>query len=172
MKPIYFCFGDFRTGEKQYRLFKVQSIQDAYNVANELGYEIVLDNCMKDNLIQNPTERAIIAILETIEVHLHGIENVVSCHRVEYDEAQHMKQHFLNTDMKEYFPKILAEPVVHKEVVLPNGQHPISTRRMYSWISDYWQSPSRAKSLKLQAMRMLRPDEEVIHAAAIREKKR
>lgn len=138
MKPIYFCFGDFRTGEKQYRIFKVQNIQDAYNVASELGYEIVLDNAMKDDLIKNPTERAIIAILETIEKHLHGIENTVSCRRVEYDEAQRMKQHFLNTDMKEYFPKMLAEPIVHKEVVLPNGKHPISTRRNYSWINEYW----------------------------------
>jgi len=42
MKTIYFCFGDFRTGEKQYRIFKVNNIDDAYKVADELrntGYE-------------------------------------------------------------------------------------------------------------------------------------
>ena len=172
MKPFYFCFGDFRTGEKQYRIFKVQSVQDAYDVASELGYEIVLDNTLKDNLIKNPLQRTVIAILETIEQHLHGIENVVSCHRVEYDEAQRMKQHFLNADMTEYFPKKLAEPVVHKEIRLPNGQHPISTRRNYPWIAAYWQSPSRAKSLKMQVARMLSPDEELMRAAAIREKHR
>ena len=172
MKPIYFCFGDFRTGEKQYRIFKVQNVQDAYNVAGELGYEIILDNAMKNNLIQNPTERAIIAILETVERHLHGVENVVSCYRVEYDEAQRMKQHFLSTDMKEYFPKILPEPVAFEKIALENGNRIKRSRRMYSWISEYWQKPSRAKSLKQQMTRLLRPDEEVIHAAAIREKKR
>lgn len=172
MKPIYFCFGDFRSGVKQYRIFKVQSVQDAYDVAGELGYEIVFDNTMKDNLIKNPTERAIISILETVERHLHEIENVVSCHRVEYGEAQRMKRHFLNTDMKEYFPKKLAEPAVHKEIVLPNGAFWTTTRRMYPWICEYWQSPPRVKSLKMQAIRMLSPDAEVIHAAAIREKKR
>jgi hypothetical protein len=172
MKPIYFCYGDFRSGEKEYRIFKVQSVQDAYNVASELDYEIILDNTLKDNLIRNPTERTIISILETIERYLHGIENVVSCHRVEYGEAQRMKKHFLNADMAEYFPKKLAEPVVLKEHPLPNGEYPIITRRMYSWISEYWQSPSRAKSLKLLTARTLSPDEELIHAAAIREKRR
>ncbi len=172
MKPIYFCFGDFRTGEKQYRIFKVQSVQDAYNVAGELGYEIVFDNTLKDNLIKNPTQRAVVSILETIERHLHEVENVVSCHRIEYGEAQRMKQHFLNTDIAEYFPKILAEPIVHKEMVLPNGEFLKTTRRMYAWISEYWTSPSRAKSLKMQTLRMLSPDAELISAAAIREKKR
>ena len=171
MKPFYFCYGDFRSGEKQYRIFKVRSVQDAYNVANELGFEIVLDNTLKDNLIRNPTERTIISILETIEQHLHGIENVVSCHRVEYEEAQRMKQHFLNTDMAEYFPKKLAEPIIYKEYRLPNGEYPVITRRTYSWITEYWKRPSRMKSQKFIHARMLTLDDELIHAAAIREKK-
>ena len=81
MKPIYFCFGDFRTGEKQYRIFKVLSIDDAYKVADELGYDIVLDNCIKAMHIPNLEERTVISILETIATKLKGIENVVSCLR-------------------------------------------------------------------------------------------
>jgi hypothetical protein len=109
--PIYFCFGDFRTGEKQYQIFKVFNIEDAYKVADGLGYEIILDNCLKDAFIADSNERIIFSILDTIHTKLHNIENVVSCYREEYSEAQRMKRHFLESDMGLYFPKMLPAPV-------------------------------------------------------------
>jgi len=78
MRTIYFCFGDFRTGNKEYQIFKVKSIGDAYDVADKLGYKIIFDNCLKESYIADLKERAIITILETIHQKLKGIENVVS----------------------------------------------------------------------------------------------
>ena len=169
MKPIFFCFGDFRTGEKQYRIFKVQNVEDAYKVADELGYDIVLDNCIKAMYIPNVEERTIISILETIEAKLKDIENVVACHRAEYDEVQRMKQHFLNSDMKLYFPKKLPEPVEIDLVV--NGQHVLNDKREHPWITEYWVRKYRESEQRGITVRVLEPDAMIMQNAAIREKK-
>ena len=169
IKPIYFCFGDFRTGEKKYRIFKVQNVQDAYNVADELGLEIILDNTRKDNTIANPTMRTIISILDTIHCHFHKIENVVSCSRVERGEAERMKRHFNSTDMTEYFPKLLEENI---EVVLPDGRTVYKTRRDHPWITDFWTNRFHKSPPAVIRIHAISPDEELIHAAAVREKNR
>jgi len=128
MKTYYFCFGDYRSGKKEYRIFKVRSVQDAYKVADALGYEIILDNCNKNNLITDPEERIIVSILETIEAELHGIENVVSCYREEHKEALRLRRHFQNSDISRYFPKLLPQ----------SANSGFSARRNYPWIEDYY----------------------------------
>jgi len=168
IKPIYFCFGDFRTGEKKYRIFKVQSVQDAYNVADELGLEIVLDNTRKDNMIANLTMRTIISILHTIHCYFHKIENVVSCYRVERGEAERMKRHFVNTNMAEYFPKMLETPI---ERILPNGAPVKIDMRDYPWIVDYWTRLYKKSPPEVVRIQTISPDDAIIHATAVREKK-
>ena len=169
MKPIYFCFGDFRTGEKLYRIFKVLSIDDAYKVADELGYDIVLDNCIKAMHIPNLEERTVVSILETIATKLKGIENVVSCLRPEYDEAQRMKRHFLDSDMSLYFPKQLPEPIETGFVV--DGRPVMRTMRELPWIVEYWTRKYREADLRGIPVRILEPEAMIMQNAAIREKK-
>ena len=125
---------------------------------------------VKEHLAQIQTEKAVITILEMIERHLHSVENVVACYRAEYDEAQRLKRHFLNADMSTYFPKKLTEPVIFTEYQLPDGEYVKFMRRTYSWITEYWRRPSQAKSQKVLLARRLTPDDELIHAAVIREK--
>ena len=168
IKPIYFCFGDFRTGEKQYRIFKVRNVQDAYNVADELGLEIILDNAMKNNMIANLTERAIVSILNTIHSYFHKIENVVSCYRVEYDEAQRMKRHFMNADMSEYFPKLLETPV---EETLPNGKTVKFGMRSFPWIMDYWVRLYKRTNTEVVRIQNISSEDAKIYEAAVREKR-
>jgi len=168
MKPLYFCFGDFRTGEKQYRIFKVQSVNDAYKVADELGYEIILDNAIKANHIADLETRTIVSILTTIETKLKEIENVVSCHREEYDEAQRLKRHFLNSDMSLYFPKKLPAPMETDYVV--DGQPMMATWRDYPWILEYWVRKYQAANLRNIPVRVLNTDAMIMQNAAIREK--
>jgi len=169
MKPIYFCFGDFRTGEKLYRIFQVLSIDDAYKVADELGYDIILDNCIKAIHIPNIEERMVVSILETIATKLKGIENVVSCLRPEYDEAQRMKRHFLDSDMSLYFPKKLPEPV---EIGLAaDGKSIMRTMRECPWIVEYWTRKYREAGMRGIPVRILGPDAMISQNAAIREKK-
>ena len=168
MKPIYFCFGDFRTGEKHYRIFKVHSIEDAYKVADELGYEIILDNCIKAVHIANIEERTVVSILETIATKLKGIENVVSCVRAEYDEAQRMKRHFLDSDMGLYFPKKLPEPVPTDFVI--DGQPIMKTMRDCPWIVEYWTRKYWESNQRGIPVRVLKPDAMMMQNAAIREK--
>ena len=168
MKTIYFCFGDCRTGEKQYRIFKVNNIDDAYKVADELGYKIILDNCIKAVHIANLKERAIVSILETIHTKLKSIENVVSCHREEYDEAQRMKRHFLNSDMGLYFPKKLAVPVPTDLIV--DGETTMNDMREHPWITEYWVRKYRQSPPKGIPVRVLEPDAMMMQNAAIHEK--
>lgn len=169
MKPIYFCYGDYRTGEKQYRIFKVQSVKDAYKVADELGYEIILDNCIKAAHIADIEERTAVSILETIETKLKSIENVVSCHRAEYDEAQRMKRHFLNSDMSLYFPKKLPEPVPTDLVI--DGIRVMNDTREHPWITEYWVRKYQESDQRGIPIRILEPDAMIMQNAAIREKK-
>jgi predicted nucleotidyltransferase len=166
MKPIYFCFGDFRTGEKQYRIFKVRNVDDAYKVADELGYQIVLDNCIKAMHIPDVEERTIVSILQTIEIKQKEVENVVSCYRQEYDEAQRMKRHFLESDMALYFPKKLAEPVEH----FIDGKSLKFTQREQPWITEYWERKYRESNQRYQPVRVLSTDTMIMQNAAIREK--
>jgi hypothetical protein len=168
MKPIYFCFGDFRTGEKRYRIFKVQSVDDAYKAADELGYEIVLDNCIKAMHIPNLEERTVISILQTIEIKQKEVENVVSCYRPEYDEAQRMKRHFMDSDMALYFPKNRPVPV---EAAFTIDGDPIKlTRREQPWITEYWLRKYQEAGRRGVAVRMLSTDAMIMQNAAIREK--
>ena len=167
MKTIYFCFGDFRSGEKLYQIFKVRSVEDAYKVADELGYEIILDNTFKDVHIPNPKERIIVSILETIHTTMKGIENVVSCHRVERKEAERMKRHFLNSDMGLYFPKMLPAPQPTDFVI--DGKRIEFTRRSYSWVTEYWSRKPLDEILR--GIRMAKPGDEIMQNAAIHEKK-
>ena len=169
MKPIYFCFGDFRTGEKQYRIFKVGNIDDAYQVADQLGYEIVLDNCIKATHIDDFEERVVVSILETICTKLKSIENVVSCHRAEYDEAQRMKRHFLNSDMGLYFPKKLPAPVPTDLVI--DGVTIMNDTREHPWITEYWVRKYQDSQQRFMPVRVLEPDAMIMQNAAIREKK-
>ena len=167
MKPIYFCFGDFRTGEKQYRIFKVRNIEDAYTVADDLGYEIILDNCIKAVHIADFEERTVVSILETIAFKLKGIENVVSCVRAEYDEAQRMKRHFLNADMGLYFPKKLPVPVLEEF----GGKTFMRTWREQPWITEYWVRKYRESDQRGIPVHVLEPDAKIMQNAATREKK-
>jgi len=167
MKPIYFCFGDFRTGEKQYRIFKVRNVEDAYTVADDLGYEIILDNCIKAVHIADFEERTVVSILETIAFKLKGIENVVSCVRAEYDEAQRMKRHFLNADMGLYFPKKLPVPVQEEF----DGKTFMRTWREFPWITEYWVRKYRESDQRGIPIHVLEPDAKIMQNAAIREKK-
>ena len=167
MKTIYFCFGDFRSGEKQYRIFKVRTVEDAYKVADELGYEIILDNTFKDAHIPNPEERIIVSILETIHSKLKGIENVVSCHRVERKEAERMKRHFLNSDMGLYFPKILLAPVPTDCVI--DGARIKLTHRRYTWVEEYWSRKPLDEIMR--GIRMMKHGDKIMQNVAIREKR-
>jgi len=169
MKPIYFCVGDFRSGEKQYKIFKVKSVEDAYNVADELGYEIILDNCMKASHIPDLEERTVVSILQTIEIKLKEIENVVSCYRPEYDEAQRMKRHFMESDMSLYFPKRLPAPVESDFIV--DGEPLKFTSREFPWIVEYWTRKYRDSGLRGIPVRVLSTDAMIMQNAAIREKK-
>ena len=172
---IYFCFGDFRSGEKRYQIFTVRNIEDAYKVADELGYEIVLDNCLKNAFIVDPDKRIIASILDTIHTKLHSVENVVSCIRPEYDEAQRMKRHFLNSDMRLYFPKKLTAPVPAGLSV--GGIEVRLTLRTYPWIMEYWEQqfpdPDQFQysNLPVFRIRMLTADDEAMQDAACREKR-
>jgi len=168
MKPIFFCFGDFRTGTKEYRIFKVLDIEDAYKVADALGYEIVLDNCIKATHIPNVEERTVVSILETIETKLKNIENVVSCHRAEYDEAQRMKRHFLESDMALYFPKKLAVPVATDIII--DGKPVMNDMREHPWITEYWVRKYKDSNQRGITVRVLEPDAMTMQNAAIREK--
>ena len=168
-KTIYFCFGDFRSGVKQYRIFKVRTVGDAYKVAGELGYEINLDSTIKDANIANHEERIIVSILETIHSKLKGIENVVSCHREERKEAERMKRHFLNSDMGLYFPKILPAPVRADFVI--NGIRIKVVRRDYPWVEEYWTRKYQKSLPHVISVRMHEPDDDVMQNAAIREKR-
>jgi len=169
LQPIYFCFGDYRTGEKQYRIFKVQSVDDAYNVADELGYSIVLDNCVKAMHIDDLEARTIVSILQTIEIKLKEVENVVSCYRVEYSEAQRMKRHFMRSDMTLYFPKMLPEPVPTDYNV--GGKPFMKKYRDMPWIIEYWTQKYKEANLRKIPVRTLETDEMLMQNAAIREKK-
>jgi len=141
-KTIYFCVGDFRTGKKQYRIFKVRTVDDAYKVADALGYKIVLDDYLKDNFISDPAERDVIAILTAIEMNLKMAENVVSCHREERTEAQRMRRHFLDTDVSEYFPKLLPVP---EKIVIDDKTFRLE-RRTYPWILEYYARKQKSAS--------------------------
>lgn len=134
MKTLYFCFGDNRAEERQYRIFKIRDMADVYELANALGYDFVLDNCPKFNKSPDLTKRMVRSSLEAIEIVLQEFENVVSCWRTDYDEAQRLKRHFLSSDMSLYFPKFLSEPIP----VLHNGQIYLKARRDYPWILEYW----------------------------------
>jgi len=169
MKPIYFCYGDFRTGEKQYRIFKVRNVDDAYKVADELGYEIVLDNCIKAMHIPDLEERTVVSILLTIEIKQKEVENVVSCYRPEYDEAQRMKRHFLESDMSLYFPKNRPAPVESDLIV--DGEPIKITRREQPWITEYWLRKYQEAGQRGVAVRVLPTDAMIMQNAAIREKK-
>jgi hypothetical protein len=169
MKPIYFCFGDFRNGEKQYRIFKVRSIQDAYDLVSDLGYEIILDNCMKDNSIPDVLQRNIVAIHETMERKFHEIENVVACYRHEYAEAQRMKRHFFETDMSEYFPKILDQPEECPDLQI-QGTSVRFLRRSYPWITEYWTRQYRPQQIPPYG-RIISPNMQIMQAASLREKR-
>jgi len=168
MQPIYFCFGDFRTGKKQYRIFNVKNIDDAYYVADELGYTIILDNCIKAVHIDNLEERTVVSILQTIEIKLKEVENVVSCYRVEYSEAQRMKRHFMRSCMSIYFPKILPEPVPTDFMV--DGKPFMKQYRDMPWISDYWSRKYQEANLRKVPVRMLKTEDMIMQNAAIREK--
>jgi len=167
MQPIYFCFGDFRTGEKKYRIFKVQSVDDAYNVADELGYEIIIDNCIKANHIADLEERTVVSILQTIEIKLKEVENVISCYRVEYDEAQRMKRHFMRSEMSLYFPKKLPKPV---RDFTADGRPYMKTVRDMPWIIAYWKRKFQEANVRKIPIRELGTDDMVMQNAAIREK--
>ncbi len=173
MKPVYFCFGDYRSGKKEYRIFKVHNLQDAYKVADELGYEVELDSCLRFNGCADHTERMVISVLQTLEVKFNGMENVVACVRAEYDEAQRMKRHFLSSDMGLYFPKFLDKPVPE---LIP-GPYGIPTmvtrvRRNYPWIIDYW--VRKAQRGEMTSIDVISLDEEAkaLLNAAIREKRK
>jgi len=167
IQPIYFCHGDFRTGKKEYRIFKVQSIEDAYNVADELGYEIVLDNCIKTMHIDDLEARTIVSILQTIEIKLKEVENVVSCYRVEYTEAQRMKRHFMRSSMSIYFPKKLPKPV--RDVMI-DGRPYMKTMRDYPWVIEYWTQKYKEANLRKIPVRTLETSDMIMQNAAIREK--
>jgi hypothetical protein len=167
MQPIFFCFGDFRSGEKQYRIFKVQSVEDAYNVADELGYTIILDNCIKALHIDDLEERTIVSILQTIEIKLKEVENVVSCYRVEYTEAQRMKRHFMRSCMSLYFPKKLPNPVRDFGA---DGRPYMKTMREMPWIVEYWTRKYKEANLRKIPVRVLEASDMIMQNAAIREK--
>ena len=159
-KPIYFCFGDFRSGDKRYRIFNVRNIEDAYKVADALGYEIIPDNCLIEDRIADSNERIIDAVLEAIHSKLKGIENVVSCSREEYGEAQRMKRHFLDSDMRLYFPKILPAPV---EIGVSIGDISLRiVRRTYPWIAEYYVRQYMKSPPREVAVRILTPEDEAM----------
>ena len=165
MKTIYFCFGDYRSGKKEYRIFKVRDIEDAYKVADTLGYEVNLDSCFRPGGISDHTERMVVSVLNTLEIKLNMFENVVACYRAEYDEAQRMKRHFLDTDIKEYFPKILAEPIRHDVGIVKT-----QWRREYPWIHDYWDRKYKRGELKSLDLVAWNEETQAMLNAAIREK--
>ena len=119
--------------------------------------------------IPNLEERTVVSILETIATKLKGIENVVSCLRPEYDEAQRMKRHFLDSDMSLYFPKRLPVPVATDIVV--DGTPIMKTMRDYPWIVDYWVRKYQEADVRGIPIRILKPDAMIMQNAAINEKK-
>ena len=138
MKPIRFCIGDYRSGEKNYRIIPVSCVKDALHVAESLGYEIIAEESLLKSQNKTETMLLVAAILEAIEQRLHGIENIVACYRFDYSEAQRLKQHFMNSDIRDYFPKILDEPAVVEGLTSPSGEPVYSSRRTYQWVTDYW----------------------------------
>lgn len=174
MKTVYFCCGDYRNGEKAYRIFKIRDIQDAFNAAEELGYDVVLDSCFRFDAQSSLMERMVVSILQTLEIKLSMIENVVACTRSEYDEAQRMKQHFMNSDIDLYFPKFLDTPVTETipGSVDSNTMTVTLARRTYPWILDYWKRKIKRGEMKNIDLVVL--DDEVMKMLdeAIREKKK
>lgn len=128
MKTLYFCFGDNRAEERQYRIFKIRDMTDVYELADALGLGTVLVNCQILNVSADRQKCNVISALVAIKGKLNRIENVVACVREEYDEAQRLKQHFLNADMELYFPKLVGA----------EDENGLIPRRFYPWIIDYW----------------------------------
>lgn len=169
MKPAFFCVGDYRSGEKQYRIFKASDVEDALKTAGELGYEVIAEDAVLNPNNKAFIERLVVTILEAIELRLHGVENVVACYRLDYSEAQNMKQHFMNADMNDYFPKLLDEPAIVEGLTLPNGEPVFYSRRMYPWITEYWCRVYQAMEMN-RPCRMVSSDAKIMEALEIREK--
>jgi hypothetical protein len=80
-----------------------------------------------------------------------------------------MKRHFLETDMSEYFPKILDQPVEYPDFQL-QGTSVRFLRRSYSWITEYWTRQYRPQQIPLYG-RIVSPDMQLMQAASLREKR-
>lgn len=130
---MYFCFGDYRSGKKEYRIFTVDSVEKAHAAAEEIGYKVVTDETVKFEGIADLEERIAQAILSSVHRELHGVENTVSCIRKHREATKALKRHFMKTDMKEYFPKILPEPVVPH----PSNPKLNTTKRKHPWVIPY-----------------------------------
>lgn len=169
MKTLYFCIGDYRNGSKQYRIVKVREMADVHQIADDLGLEVVLDNCLLLSTSPDYMERMVYSALNAIETKLFSVENVVACHRKEYDEAQRMKQHFLNSDMSLYFPKHLSEP----EEFEFDGRRCIRTNRVYPWIIEYYDRKRRANPNTVVPLRYLDEAEtRMVEQAVVEKRKR
>ena len=137
-KTYYFCFGDYRSGKKKYRIIKVQNREDAYKVAKETGFRISKRD--KEEYLSYPEKNVVNGILLFIHIALHGIENVVSCVREEYEEALRMQKHFTESDMSLYFPKFASDPANSDSS--PDTELKFA-RIMNPWILEYYEKKYR-----------------------------
>lgn len=130
---LYFCFGDYRDGTRRYRIFPVDSVAEAHRAAETLGYRILLDEAPKFEGISDMEERLADAVLSSIHLKLHGIENTVSCVRTSGATAAALERHFMEADIRDYFPKILDKPID-----LGESNHPVLiSRRPCPWMLDH-----------------------------------
>ena len=130
---LYFCFGDFRNRKRRYHIFPVDTVEKAYNVVETLGFKVLVDETSKSDDIRNLEERIAESILHALHEELHSVENTVSCIRRSQTDAEALKQHFMKSNIRDYFPKILDQPV---KLDIPQMQA-WTKRKMHPWMSKY-----------------------------------
>ena len=130
---LFFCFGDYRDRKRKYRIFLVDTVEKAHKVAEALGYKVLVDETYKCEGIRDMEERIAESILSAIHIKLHGVENTVSCVRRNKNDTEQLKRHFMTSDIRKYFPKLLEQPVNRGTLAHPLMFH----RRDYPWMNDY-----------------------------------
>jgi len=130
---LYFCLGVYRDHKRKYRIFLVDTVEKAHKVAETLGYKVLVDETYKFEGIRDMEERIAESILSAIHVKLHSVENTVSCVRRIKKDTELLKRHFMTSDIRKYFPKLLDQPVNRGTLAFPV----MFNRRDYPWMTDF-----------------------------------
>lgn len=93
---------------------------------------MIVDETLKFDGIRKLEERFAYSVLNAVHAQLHAVENTVSCIRRDKNLAEQLRKHFMKTPMKEYFPKLLNEPIN-----IGTPQDPLFVdRREHEWMVD------------------------------------